>query len=241
MKRFLIILIAIIFVSCSPSTTFVDTSCPGYNSTDFSPTQVASFGIGILPVLGGAEKEQFRRPMGDAITKSFRKEFGENKVRSTNQVISILNDNSLSEEYTKSITGYEISGIIPKKFVLKLGKALDVKYLLFSRLLADTEVSSLQNMDISELYVECKVWDCNLGDVVWEGKGGSAKIESDKNNLVEKTAYGLSKVIGKNNTEWNCSSKEVLVESIDEAKTQMMLASTLGGVAAGLLLVLLIL
>ena len=66
------ILIALSITSCTPTKTLVDTSCPGYKSVDFIRNDISAKGIGIMPVLGGNDKEQFRRPMGDAITKYLR-------------------------------------------------------------------------------------------------------------------------------------------------------------------------
>jgi len=51
-------------ISCAPSILLVDTSCPGYKSPEFNREKITIGGIAIMPVLGGAEKEQYRRPMG---------------------------------------------------------------------------------------------------------------------------------------------------------------------------------
>ncbi|MDR3609973.1 MAG: hypothetical protein P4L27_05390 [Ignavibacteriaceae bacterium] len=238
MKQLIIICIVIFLylTGCAPSRTFVDTSCSGYKNIDFNRSKISEYSIGILPVLGGDEKEQFRRPMGDAITKYFREEFGDKNVKSTQQVITILNENELSEQYTKSLTGYYTSGIVPKEVVIKLGKALQVKYLLYTRLLADAETSTLSKIKISELYVQCQVWDTNLGDVVWEGKGGIAKLENDASNLVEKTAFGLSKVVGKDHSEIICLDKSDLVNSVQQAESQGTLLAIIACVGGGLLL-----
>ena len=61
-KIYYTILIFIFFQSCAPIKTVVDTSCSGYKK-EFIPEMK----LGIMSVLGGDNKEQYRRPMGDAI------------------------------------------------------------------------------------------------------------------------------------------------------------------------------
>jgi hypothetical protein len=105
MKTYCLLLFTIIILaSCSPTKTVIDTSCPGYRKTDFKRENISDHGIGIMPVLGGEEKEQFRRPMGEAITKYFRIEF--DKVQSPDQVINILNEYNLVGEYTTALNKY---------------------------------------------------------------------------------------------------------------------------------------
>jgi len=212
----LLISTIIILSSCAPVRTIVDTSCPGYKNIDFNRSKISEKGIGIMPVLGGSKKEQYRRPMGDAITKYFRVEFGEDKVKSTNQVITILNNEDLVEKYTRAINDYNISGIIPKKLVIELGEALGVDYLLYTRLLADNEVSIVtvgstsRIISVDEIYVQCQVWDTKIGDIVWEGKGGIAKLDQNNSDVIEKTAEGLSKVVGNDKNDGPCETKDVL-------------------------------
>ena len=141
----------------------VDTSCSGYKNVDFVRNQISENGIGIMPVLGGGDKEQYRRPMGEELTKSLRLEFGASSVMSPAQVIKVLNDNDLSDEYVSAINNYKISGIVPKDMVEQLGKVLSVQYLLYVRLLTDTEFgqiydgNSSQTISVDELYVQSQV------------------------------------------------------------------------------------
>src|SRR6056297_75975 len=83
--------IILMLSSCAPKKTIVDTSCSGYRSQEFSQKEISSKGIGIMPVLGGGNQEQYRRPMADAINKHFKEKFGSNNVKTTDQVIEILN------------------------------------------------------------------------------------------------------------------------------------------------------
>jgi len=229
---YLICGICIFFTSCVPTKTLVDTSCPGYRNVDFIRSNISEKGIGIMPVLGGEEKEQYRRPMGEAITKYFRKEFGNENVRSVREVIRILNDSSLSGEYSKAISDYQTTGIVPREMVYKLGMALNVDYLLYTRLLADTEVEVIQSgygyysttIRIDEIYIQCQVWDTRLGDVSWEGKGGIAKLPKDTSDVINFTAIGLSKVVGKNKNDGPCETKKDLLNSVKQANTNTYVA-----------------
>ena len=222
--------VAITLTSCIPKKTIVDTSCPGYKSVDFVRNNISLKGIGIMPVLGENEKEQFRRPMGDAITKYLRLEFDPDKVISTDQVISTLNENNLSEDYSAALNNYSVSGIVPKVMVNRLGVALSVDYLLYTRLLSDTEMGlvtdgySTNVVSVDEIYVQCQIWDTRIGDVVWEGKGGIAKLDQNESDIIEKTAEGLSKVIGRDKADGPCEDKKDLIKSIQDAATNTYLA-----------------
>jgi len=122
MKNLTILILTIsVFASCAPTITIVDTSCPGYKSPYFNRVDIEAKGIMIMPVLGGNEKEQFRRPMGDAIVENFRNEFGYSSVKSPNDAIRILNSENLADEYAEAIAFYNTTGIIPKEMANKLG------------------------------------------------------------------------------------------------------------------------
>jgi hypothetical protein len=234
---------ALIMVSCVPTQTLVDTSCVGYKSNDFVRNDIATKGIGIMPVLGGAEREQFRRPMGDAISKYMKTYFGTDAVKSPNEVITLINNNNLSDAYTTTINNYTISGIVPKEMVINLGKTLSVNYLLYTRLLSDVEVQTLytgystMSTSITEIFVQCQVWDTRLGDVVWEGKGGTAKLDRDLTDVVEKTADGLSKVIGLDKNQGPCENMKDLITS--QQKAMVNSAITISVVSLVLTLILL--
>ncbi len=223
-NSFLLFCITIFFItSCTPTKTIVDTSCSGYKSVDFGINDISAKRIAIMPILGGDEKEQFRRPMGDAITKYLRIQFGEDKILSPNEVISVLNEKNLSEKYSSAINNYSISGIVPKEMVNQLADALSVGYVLYVRLLSDSElgfVSSgygIQTIKVDELYVQSQIWDTRIGDIVWEGKGGISKLDSNQSDIIEKTAEGLSKVIGTEKSFGPCEDKKELIKSVQTA------------------------
>lgn len=226
----ILIVFALIISSCSPKITMVDTSCPGYKSPDLKKEEISEKGIGIMPVLGGAEREEFRRPMGDAIYSEFRKKFGDN-VKSTRDVISILNENNISDDYSRAIENYVISGVVPKDMVQNLGIALGVNYLLYSRLLTAREYAQISTgtytsttVNIDEFYIQTQIWDTNIGDVVWEGKGGIAKIPADQSNVINETAKGLANILGNDQYQGPCQESGELVKSLQEATTNTYLA-----------------
>jgi hypothetical protein len=239
---FLLSIFIVLYSACTPTVTMVDTSCPGYKSVDFDREHIQQFGIGIMPVLGGDQKEQYRRPMGDALTKSLRETFGVDKTLSPNQVISALNESNLSDEYTKAISDYNISGILPKDMVKVIGQKLEVPYLLYTKLLADvnTELvatgSMYQVMQFEEIYVQCQVWSTEIGDVVWEGKGGIAKLSGNPTDIISRTAVGLANVLGKERSDGPCNRKQDLVNEIQKAKANTYWAVILGSSFFSLLL-----
>lgn len=242
---FLILLSTLFLFSCQPTKTIIDTSCSGYKNIDFSRQALADEGIGIMPVLGGDEKEQYRRPTGDALTKYFREAFGDSKVMSTSQVITTLNDNDLADEYTQALSGYTVSGIVPKNLIAKLGDALGARYLLYTRLLADSEVGQIStgsytstSLQVDEVYVQTQVWDTQLGDVVWEGKGGCSKFQSNDADVIDELAKGLANVVGKEKGQGPCEEKGDLIKSYQEAVTNTYLAATGVSLAFSLLILL---
>lgn len=56
-----------------------------------------------------------------------------------------------------------------------------------------------------------------MGDVVWEGKGGTAKLPEDNTNIIEKPAEGLSKTVGNIANYGACEDKQTLINSTQQA------------------------
>ena len=223
------LLIIIISSSCTTTVqTFVDTSCSNYRSPDFNRNDINEKGISIMPVLGGGDKEAYRRPMGDALAEALRNEFEYENINSTQQVISVLNKNNLTENYANAIEQYNISGIVPRNFVQELGSVLKTGYLLYTKLLADVDISTIYSMKnaktitIYELSVESQVWDTELGDVVWEGKGGHAS-HFGTGALVSETAKGLTKVLGEGKS-LSCNTTQDLINSIQQSEANQYAA-----------------
>ena len=246
MKKFtlLIAMAAMAFMfGCAPSKTVVDTSCPGYRSLDFTRADLSTKSIGIMPVLGGSEKEQFRRPMGESLFYHFSQEFGQNNVRSTQQVIQMLNDQDLAEEYSMALANYQHSGIIPGSLIRNIGQALDVEYLLYTRLLARMEIGTIYSgyhysrVDVDELLIQTQVWSISKGDVVWEGKGGIASLQRTDANMVDLTAKGLVDVIGNDPNLGPCEQPGDLIDAMQRAATNTYLAASLVGLAVSLIIV----
>lgn len=232
--------------SCQPTKTVADTSCPGYKSVDFEREYISKYGIAIMPVLGGDEKEQYRRPMGDEITKHFRDEFGKENIKSPSEVISTLNDVGLADDYANAISLYNTSGIIPQQLLEKIGDVLNTKYILYVKLLADSEIDFIDygyygttRVEVYELYIQTQVWSTDLGDVVWEGKGGHAVYNNQELDLVEKSAKGITNVVGNEKNNGPCESPSEVIKSVKAASMNTIWA--ISGVSLALsLLVLLI-
>lgn len=220
-------------ISCTPTKTLVDTSCPGYRSSDFSRNQISVGKIGIMPVLGGAEKEQFRRPMANKLNFYFSQTFGSGNVMSTQNVVNVLNDNNLAEDYYRALETYRLTGIIPKDLVMSLGEALGVEFLLYTSLLGSSEVdfistgNSYQKVQTDEIYIQTQVWSTAKGDVVWEGKGGIAKLSNYDGDMIDLTAKGLADVVGNGPNQGPCEQPATLFQSAQQAVTNTYLAVSL--------------
>ena len=64
----------LVLSSCGVQTYIVDTSCPKFKSENFSRAMITEKGIGIMPVLGGDDNEEFRRPMGESLNLNMKLE-----------------------------------------------------------------------------------------------------------------------------------------------------------------------
>ena len=248
MKRitvYLFGLVFIVFYACAPTTTMVDTSCPGYKSESFSRADINHEGVGIMPVLGGDDKEQYRRPMGDALHNHLVGTFGSDMVMHPQEVIRVLNEHNLAEDYSTALRNYQHTGIISGDLIQNVGQALEVEHLLYTRLLASREVDFVytgdryQRIDTDELYVQSQVWSTNIGDVVWEGKGGVAvNLAHTQPNIVDLSAQGLANVVGNPRNQGPCETPQALTDAAQEAYTNTYLAAILGSSVFSLLLLL---
>jgi len=248
MKRITVYLFGLLllgFYACAPTTTIVDTSCPGYKSASFSRGDINHEGVGIMPVLGGDEKEQYRRPMGDALHNHLRNNFGSDMVIHPQDVIRVLNEHDLAEDYSTALRNYQHTGIISGELIQNVGQALEVEYLLYTRLLASREVdfvysgNGYQRVDIDELYVQSQVWSTSLGDVVWEGRGGVAvNLAHTQPNIVDLSAQGLAHVVGNPRDQGPCETPQALFDSAQEAYTNTYLAAILGSSVFSLIMLL---
>lgn len=250
MRKFVFVFILpvlLLISSCTATKLVADTSCPGYKNADFNRQDIEMKGIGIMPVLGGDEKEAYRRPMGDEITKEMRDIFGDEKVKSPAQVIATLNDAGIAQDYANAIDQYQTSGIIPRELIRKIGEELGVEYLLYVKLLADSDITTVSygsygssQTSIVELYNQTQVWSVSLGDVVWEGKGGFAKTPSQDIDLVSASAEGIAMVVGNEKGEGPCEDPQDIIDSIQVAAANTIYATTGITIALSLLILLFI-
>jgi len=131
--------------------------------------------------------------------------------------------------------------------VQKIQEVMGVKYLLYVRLLSDSEASIITTgeystvVEVNEIYVQSQVWDCEQGDVVWEGKGGVAVLPEENKDPFIMTADGLAKIIGNEVNIGPCETKKDLIDAVAAAKAGTYLASLTISMAASFLLILLIL
>ncbi len=239
MKNLFLLLITGILLalqSCAPKITMVDTSCSAYKKENFTRDKIPDNGIAIMPVLGDGTKGQYRSEIGEALTTALRNAFEEAHVLSPSEVIKILNDKDLSDNYSSAIGNYIISGVVPKRLASQMGKAFSARYLLFVRPLVASEnrhsivQNKIEEIRVDELYLKSQIWDTASGDVVWEGKGGVAKLKherdqdqkekkkgKEKDNIVFKTAEGLSGVIGTERNSGPCKDEQDLIKSLEDA------------------------
>jgi len=225
-----LLIFTIILSSCAQTKTIVNSCYAAYKNDDFTRQDIAIKKIAILPVLVHEGKEHLRRPMEESLHKHLINSFGYLSVVSTDEVSSVLNKEDLIGSYSRAIDYYNNSGILQKDVIDQMGKALDVKYLLYTKLLTNCELSTSLYMAprIRELYMQCLILDTYAGDVVWEGNSGVAKIKKDTTNLIDLTALGLSQVLGHDKTPEPCEDREDLINYILYARPNLTPAVGVG-------------
>jgi methyl coenzyme M reductase beta subunit len=109
--------------------------------------------------------------------------------------MDFINNAELTEDYSKLIDDYNRSAILNKTTLHKIGEAIGVRYLLYVKLLEQVRTQGLTRGALTGDLVKTtgkrvnlfgQVWDCTLGDVVWEGTG-DVFVESGEMTYVAQT------------------------------------------------------
>ncbi|MBC8236513.1 hypothetical protein H8E77_43760 [bacterium] len=190
----MILTISILFiVGCAARV--IDNSKLQYIAPEFNEDSLAKEGLSLLPIVAGAGQEGLRRPLGDKLNKHLSGELPEGKFLGNLETMDLINNAELTEDYSKLIDDYNRSAILNKSTLHKIGEAIGVRYLLYVKLLEQVRTQGLTVGTLTGDLVKTtgkrvnlfgQVWDCTLGDVVWEGTG-EVSVESDEMTYVEQT------------------------------------------------------
>lgn len=210
MKKFLYsVFIVLLFIRCA--AVIYDKSSVQYIKDDFSSDDLYNGGLAILPVVSGQGQEGYRRPFGEALNRGINTMLPRLHFLPWQQTMNILNQHGLVEDYQKAILSYRETAILDKNLILKIGEALDLRYLLFVSLeefhkTSQTDYNILVGFHTTKtarINGFAQIWDCTNGDIVWEGiglaesKGGDLTYEKDYTEYAKIAANGLVKLLPK--------------------------------------------
>lgn len=212
--------ILMLFTGCATITP-IDTSVVTYKSNEVQFEKFSNSQIAVLPVLAGEGYEGFRRVTADEISTALMIQLPNIQVLSPKETLNKLNDFNLSESYANMMDDYSKTAILNKETLNSIGDKLGCKYLLYSKV--DTERSietfivegNLRTSKVIGVEIYAQLWDTSIGDIVWEGHGGSAAPQTgnDVPILINLAAEGLAKRIAKSSIEVTPPQNASLIHS----------------------------
>lgn len=123
---------------------------------------------------------EYRMAVSDIIEKTFRKDRPGISMVTARETLNRINSSGLTNEYGNMLQSYDITGILDKKVLTRIGEILDVKYIAQPKLSSFTERTStrlsafglaLVSTRETTIKISLQVWDTETGDIVWEGSG----------------------------------------------------------------------
>lgn len=157
-------------------------------SPDFTRQNMEKDKVAILSAVAVDILHEYRRVLGDSFSKALRETYPDIPQISPQETLSLLNRADLADEYTDMIRNYEISGIFRKSSLTKIGKALEVRYLIQVSLLQYSQntatrfsflgIRFLQTRS-STLRVFAQIWDVSSGGIAWEGSSSATLAGED--------------------------------------------------------------
>lgn len=208
--------ITLMVVSCATSIQPiqpVDTSQITYRSNSFNFNEFTHSSIAVLPVLTNVPKyEGIRRRTGQSLSKSIKQQYPSMSVKDPQESLALINSNAMSDIYSDMMTAYTRTGILNQNIMANMGDALKCRFILYTRLGAEETVDTdyspyigVTKSTVTELNIYSQLWDIGKGDVVWEGTGGAAMIQTSQENINEElinlASKNLAVRLGKTSTD----------------------------------------
>ncbi|MEK6590091.1 MAG: hypothetical protein AABZ11_05370 [Nitrospinota bacterium] len=143
---------------------------------------ISIYRIGFLTTAVSRESSlgEYRVVVSNIIEKTFRSEKPKINIISSREIINKINSANLTGIYAEVLDFYDITGILNKDFLKKIGDVLNVKYVAQPKLLSFTEATSVRLSALglslistreTTLKVSLQVWDTFTGNIIWEGSG----------------------------------------------------------------------
>ena len=174
----LLLLSACLCAGCAARV--IDDSKLQYLAPEFTENSLSEHGLSLLPVVAGEGQEGLRRPLAAKLEAHLADRLPEGRFAGTIQTLDLINEADLTEAYAQMIDDYARAAILNKRTLHRIGEATGVRYLLHVKLLDQSHTETIGpallsdeiiNLQIRNVSIFGQVWDCDLGDVVWEGTG----------------------------------------------------------------------
>ena len=158
----------------------IDDSKLQYLAPEFTYNSLSEYGLSLLPVVAGQGQEGLRRPLAAKLEAHLAARLPEGRFAGAIQTLDLINEANLTEAYAQMIDDYARAAILNKRTLHQIGEATGIRYLLHVKLLDQSRTERIQQAFLSDDIVSLEgknvsifgqVWDCGLGDVVWEGTG----------------------------------------------------------------------
>ena len=177
----MLVLMAWLWSGCAAKV--MDNSQLQYLAPEFTDNSLSEHGLSLLPIVAGHGQEGLRRPLGAKLDSNLTNQLPDDKFIGTIQTLDLINEANLTEAYAQMIDDYAQAAILNKKTLRQIGEAAGIRYLLHVKLLDQSHTETIGpallsddiiNRQIKNVSIFGQVWDCHLGDVVWEGTGDVA-------------------------------------------------------------------
>lgn len=238
MRNIGLLLLPVILFSCSPIKTITTDNCDVSKLHEFSSLNISKYGIGILPPVVNGGKNEIKDNFGDVVSGYLKLKFGVLKVKSYREVVSALSTLKLTYEAQNELKNFINTNNIPDDTFRQLTDNLHVQYLLFARELTEGEVKKIYSNNsyyssiIREEYFDCQLWDIENDEIVWRGRIGAAKVNSDKSDLTALISKRLTEIIGTEVNYNNCNAKKELIK--EQRKQSNRFVWSVLGISVGL-------
>jgi hypothetical protein len=155
-----------------------------YVSPAFTLAAVKQERVALLPVTAGVSYEGVRRNAATHLSQALAQKYGQQVVKNSQESMECIQNHNLIDAYARLINNYQDTAILEKKTLREVGKAIGVRYLLYSQLQRHHKKSGYVLPDnplsykvVKDVRVYTQVWDVQSGEVVWEGEGIATHTE----------------------------------------------------------------
>jgi len=178
---FALLLLSLSLLSCSgPLKQSSISAHELYKTSDVIEFNNNSIGFFTTSVPRSNGFSEYKTAVSDIIESVFRVERADLSVIQSRDIINRINSSELTHEYADMLQGYELTGILDKKVLKKIGDILGVRYIARPKLTTYVERTStrlsafglaLISTRETSVNISLELWDVETGNIVWEASG----------------------------------------------------------------------